>query len=322
MSSVVILHNSRAGRATYARQVERLADDLTHDGLSVQLERRDDIDGLRAAARAAATDGARAVLVAGGDGTVGAVAGALADTATALGILPAGTANVLAKTLQIPRPGLGQTSHMTRAARLLLASPAQLTDLGCANDEYFLVWAGMGLDALVTQAYERQRERSRQGGGFMYNVALTFVAARDWRGLNLTLRGAGPAGEREVSGHFLMATVCHTGWHGGGLFSFTDDLHLDDGLMDLWAFEGHTYAEGLALAAQVFTGRHHGHPKIHRLTGSSFEFVAAEPQMIELDAEPKPATLQLTVRVLPRSLRLLVPLVAARRLYRDPGSQA
>ena len=262
------------------------------------------------------------MLVAGGDGTVGAIAGELIGQQTALGILPAGTANVLAKTLHIPRPGLGRSDHLTRAARLLLDSPAQLTDLGCANHEYFLVWAGTGLDALMTQAYERQRQHSRQGGGFMYNVALTFVAARDWRGLNLTLRANGPAGASEVAGHFLMATVCHTGWHGGGLFSFTDDFHLDDGLMDLWAFEGKTYAEGLALAAQVFSGRHHGHPKIHRLTGNSFEFVAAEPQIFQMDAEPKPATLNLSVRVLPRSLRLLVPPAATSQHYRHPGSQA
>ena len=324
MSSVTILHNSRAGRATYAKQVERLAEDLTHDGLAVRLERRDDINGLRAAAREAAAGGAMAVLVAGGDGTVGAIAGELAGQTTALGILPAGTANVLAKTLHIPRPGLGRTNHLTRAARLLLDSPARPTDLGCANQDFFLVWAGMGLDALVTQAYERQRQHSRQGAGYVYNVALTFVAARGWRGLNLTLRSnGGPSGAIEVSGHFLMATVCHTGWHGGGLFSFTDDFRLDDGLMDLWAFEGQTYAEGLALAAQVFTGRHHrGHPKIHRLTGNSFEFVAAEPQMFQTDAEPKPATLNLSVRVLPRSLRLLVPPAAASQLYRDHGSQA
>ena len=158
-------------------------------------------------------------------------------------------------------------------------------------------------------------------GGFSYNVALTFVAARDWRGLNLTLRSDGPAGAREVSGHFLMATVCHTGWHGGGLFRFTDDFCLDDGLMDLWAFEGTTYGEGLALAARVFAGRHHGHPKIHRLTGSRFEFEAVEPQMIEVDAEPKPATLKLSVQVLPRCLHLRVPPAAA-ALYGHPRSQA
>ena len=315
MRTVTLLHNRRAGRATYSAQVESLADDLTHDGFAVQLERRENIDGLRHAAREAAAAGVEAVLVAGGDGTVGAIAGVLAGSQTALGVLPAGTANVLAKTLQIPRPGLGRPNDFTQAARLLLASPARPTDLGCANDEHFLVWAGMGLDAWVTQHYERQRELSRQVGGFGYNIALTFVAARDWHGLNLTLRSAGPAGVREVSGHFLMATVCHTGWHGGGLFNFADDFRLDDGVMDLWAFEGSTYAEGLALAARVFTGSHAGHPKVHRLTGSSFEFEAAEPQIIEVDAEPRPATRNLSVRVLPRSLRLLVPPAAAGQLY-------
>jgi diacylglycerol kinase (ATP) len=315
MSSVTILHNSRAGRASYAAQVERLADDLSHDGLSVTLERRENIEGLRAAARAAAAAGAEAVLVAGGDGTVGTIAGELAGSRTALGILPAGTANVLAKTLGIPR-------NFTQAARLLLSAPPRLTDLGCANNEYFLVWAGMGLDARVTQVFERQRAVSRKVGGFAFNVAVTFISARDWHGLNLTLRADGPAGAQTAAGHFLMATVCHTGWHGGGLFKFTDDFHLDDGLMDLWAFEGRTYAHGLALAARVFTGRHHHSPRIHRLTGSSFEFEAAEPQIIQVDAEPKPATRRLSVQVRPRCLRLLVPPAAAAKLYLNPRSDA
>src|SRR5258708_17627270 len=74
MSSVTILHNSRAGHASYAGQVERLADDLSHDGLAVRLERRENIDGLRAAARAAAAAGANAGFGAGGAGTGGPIA--------------------------------------------------------------------------------------------------------------------------------------------------------------------------------------------------------------------------------------------------------
>jgi diacylglycerol kinase (ATP) len=318
MSSVSILHNSRAGRATYAVQVERLADELARAGLSVMLERHGDIDGLRQAARAAVAANSDVVLVAGGDGTVGAIAGELAGSSVALGILPAGTANVLAKTLHIPRPGLGRPNGFSHAAHLLLDSPALLTDLGCANNQYFLVWAGMGLDALVTLHFEHQRQLSRRVGGFGYNVALTFIAARDWHGLDLTLRASGgPAGPAQVSGHFMMATVCHTGWHGGGLFRFASDFRLDDGLMDLWAFEGYTYADGLALAARVFAGRHNGHPKVHRLTGSSFEFDAVQPQIIEVDAEPQSATRRLSVRVQPHSLRLLVPRAAV-QLYLEP----
>lgn len=318
MPSVIILHNRRAGRPSYGAQVERLAEALARDGLAVRLERREDMEGLRLAAREAVASRTDVVLVAGGDGTVGTIAGELAGSDVALGVLPAGTANVLAKTLQVPRPGLGRSGALQLAARLLLDSPAQLTDLGRANDLYFLIWAGMGLDALVTQAFEQQRARQRSA--FAYNVALTFWAARDWHGLDLTLRANGPTGAAVARGHFMMATVCHTGWHGGGLFLFTDDLRLDDGLMDLWAFEGSTYAEGLALAARVLVGRHGGHPKVHRLTGDHFEFEANEPQTVQVDAEPQPATRRLSVDVLPRRLRLLVPRAAAARLYLDPQS--
>lgn len=320
MSSIVILHNSRAGRATYGAQVEQLADNLAQGGLAVRLERCDNIDGLRQAARDAAAAGSQVetVLVAGGDGTIGAIAGELAGSPVALGILPAGTANVLAKTLGLPRPGWGHRDALRQSARLLLDSPAQLTDLGRANDQYFLVWAGMGLDAVVTQHFEQQRQLARQVGGFAYNVALTFVVARDWHGLDLTIHASGPAGVNETRGHFLMATVCHTGWHGGGLFRFTDDFRLDDGLMDVWAFEGTSYAEGLALASRVFLGRHHGRRGIHRLTGDHFELESSTAESIEIDAEPQPPSRRLSVRVLPRSLRLLVPRAAAAKLYLDP----
>ena len=59
-----------------------------------------------------------------------------------------------------------------------------------------------------------------------------------------------------------------------------------------------------------------------RLTGASFEFEAAEPQLIQVDAEPRPATRKLSVRVSPRSLRLLVPPAAAAQLYLNPRSNA
>jgi diacylglycerol kinase family enzyme len=320
MSMVAVLHNPRAGLPGFASQVEAVAEALARDGVAVGLERRANIDGLRQAAREAAAAGAQAVLVAGGDGTVGTIAGELAGSTTSLGVLPAGTANVLARTLGLPLPGPLEPQAKLRAARMQLEAPAQLTDLGRAGRQSFIMWAGMGLDALATQAFEDQRQRSRHFGAYAYAVLLTFWTARDWHGLDLRLRASGPAGAREVRGHFLMATVGQTGYHGGGLFKFTDDFRLDDGLMDLFAFEGRTYADGLALAARVFASGHLGQPGAHRLTGDRFEFEPALPQPTQVDAEPKPATPRFEVTVLPRRLRLLVPRAAAARLYLDPRS--
>ena len=320
MPSVWVLHNSLAGQPAYAQQVEQAAEALVRRGASVRVERRGSVAELRQVARDAVAAGADAVLAAGGDGTAGAIAGELAGSSTALGTLPAGTANVWAKTLGLPRPGPLRPRALEQAALMLLDSPPQLTDLGRCNEEWFLVWAGMGLDAFVTQEFEHQRQVSRRMGGFFFNFALTFLVARSWHGLDLRLRVSGPAGQREISGHYLMATVCNIGYHGGGLFKFADDFRLDDGLMDVWAFEGSNYAEALGMAASVLRGLHLQHPSIHRLTGDRLEFEAGVPQAIQTDAEPQPPSPRLSVQVVPRSLRVLVPRAMAPRLYLDPRS--
>ena len=322
MNSVWLLHNRRAGQPAYARQVEQAAEALTRRGVSVTLEQHTRVDLLQQAARSAVAAGAGAVLVAGGDGTLGAIAGELAGSATPLGALPAGTANVWAKTLGLPRPAPLRNGALEQAALQLLDAPAHLTDLGRCNDDWFLVWAGVGLDAFVTQQFEAKRQVSRQLGGFFYNVGLTFYVARSWRGVDLRLRARGPAVSHELAGHFLMVTVCNIGLHGGGLFRFARDIRLDDGLMDLWAFEGSSYREALRLAWAVQREKHLGYPGVHRLTGDYFEIEAVAPQAVQTDGEPRPPVTLLKLQVAPRILPVLVPRGAERELYLSNGSRA
>jgi diacylglycerol kinase family enzyme len=115
-----------------------------------------------------------------------------------------------------------------------------------------------------------------------------------------------------------MATVCAIGLHGGGFFRFAGDVRLDDGLMDLWAFEGQGYVDALAHAARVWRGTHASHPGVFRLTGDSFDIYTAVPQATQIDGEPRPAPAQpqhLAVRVVPRSLRVLAPAASTQALY-------
>ena len=90
-------------------------------GVAVQLAKSDDVDSLRRSAREAVQAKAEAVLVAGGDGTIGAMAGELAGSDCALGVLPAGTANVWARAMGLPRPaplpGPGHTQMVPETPR-------------------------------------------------------------------------------------------------------------------------------------------------------------------------------------------------------------
>jgi diacylglycerol kinase family enzyme len=319
MPSVWLLHNAQAGSPSYVRAVDRAAAALARRGVAVELVRHVQVQHLRQAARQAVAAAADAVLVAGGDGTLGAIAGELAHTPTALGALPAGTANVWARELGLPRPALGRPAPFERLAWLLLEAPAHPTDLGRCNGRWFLSWASVGLDAFVVEMFERQRETARRAGGFLYNAVLAFVAARGGQAVDLRLEAYGPAGLQSASGRYLMATVCAIGLHAGGLIRFTDQVVFDDGLMDLWAFAGEGYGAALAHAARVWRGKHRQHPGVIRLTGDRFDIYTSGPQAAHLDGEPRSVpdleTGHLAVQVVPRCLRVLAPMALARRRY-------
>jgi diacylglycerol kinase family enzyme len=258
------------------------------------------------------------VLVAGGDGTLGAIAAELAGTPVAMGGLPAGTANVWARELQLPLPSPMRPRALAQAALLLLDAPPRPTDLGRVNGRLFLAWTGVGIDAFVTQQFERQRRSTRPLRGYFYNALLTLKVSTAFRSVDLRVQMSGPAGERELAGRYIMVTVANIGLNGGGLVRFTREARLDDGLMDLWAFSGDSYRELLAHALRAARGTHLRHPGVARLTGDRFEIYTAAPQVIHIDAEPQPATQHLSVAVVPKSLRVLVPPAAARALYLDP----
>ncbi len=309
MRLVWILHNARAGRLGLVRRVDEAAEAVARQGVTVRLVRDGDLARLRQAAREAVTAGADAVLVAGGDGTLGTLAGELAHTPAAFGALPAGTANVWAQTMGLPRTSLLQPHALAQAALALLDAPTHLSDMGRANGQWFLSWSGMGLDAEAVAQFERRRDAARPGGGFLYNGLLTFGAAFSLRGLDMRLRVVGgPLGAQEVSGRFLMATVCGIGLHGGGLFRFAEHVSGEDGLMDLWAWRGDDFGTALRHAGRVLRGRHHGHPSVVRLTGDHFELYTAAPQAFHIDGEPQAVPVpQLTVDVAARCLRVLAP---------------
>ncbi|MEI2827883.1 MAG: diacylglycerol kinase family protein [Dermatophilaceae bacterium] len=130
MRLVWVLHNARAGRAGLVRRVDEAVEAVARRGVTVQLVRDGDLAVLRQAARAAVAAGADAVLVAGGDGTLGTLAGELAHTPTAFGALPAGTANVWAQAVGLPRTSLRHPHALAQVALALLAAPTRLADLG------------------------------------------------------------------------------------------------------------------------------------------------------------------------------------------------
>jgi diacylglycerol kinase (ATP) len=188
------------------------------------------VDPGRAAALQAVGQGAATVIAYGGDGTVRSVAAGLQGTEIALGILPMGTGNLLARNLGLP------VSDHDRAVEIALGPIERRIDVGIVEidvsgedhdplRETFLVMAGLGFDAEVMASVEPALKR--KVGWWAYVVA----GARRLRGrttaVTIQLDDAEPMRTRVRS-----VIIGNCGELTGGL-ALLPDAQLDDGWLDL-----------------------------------------------------------------------------------------
>lgn len=201
----------------------RSAVDDALDGDLQWWETTEDDPGLGMAKEAVAA-GCETVIAVGGDGTVRAVAEGLAGSDAALGIVPQGTGNLLARNLEVPLDDIPAA-----LARISTGATRQI-DLGWVNtggeDQAFLVMVGFGIDAQML--VETDDDLKDRAGWLAYVEAMgRAMAGTEMTGIRLALDG-GDA--QEVRGHTLLIGNC--GMVQGGV-RLLPDAKLDDGLLDL-----------------------------------------------------------------------------------------
>ncbi len=158
-----IIHNPRAGTGSPTRFHATL-DHLRTLGADVEaLETTRHGEALRAAADAAGRGVFDAIVAAGGDGTVHDAAEGLVGSTTPLGIIPLGTANVLAREI-------GLRFAPERLAETLVAGPSRSMPLGQVNGRPFLFVVGVGFDAEAVRHFEEAGTRQLGQAGLSWPV--------------------------------------------------------------------------------------------------------------------------------------------------------
>ena len=163
------------------------------------------------------------VLVAGGDGTVCEAVNGLVGSRVALGVLPTGTGNVWAKELGLPVFTLLNPNRLLVAAHLSTEAKTRAIDVGRANDRYFLLFAGLGLDAQVAHDMEPRERATKQSGLLPYLVASVLVAV-EFYGVRTTVVVDG----KVIKGRSLFILVSNAQLY-GGVLRITPEAQLDDG---------------------------------------------------------------------------------------------
>jgi diacylglycerol kinase (ATP) len=242
------------------------------------------------AVSAAVAAGARLVLAAGGDGTVRAAVEGMWGSQAVLGILPLGTANVLARNLGLPR-------RLEDAVQVALFGRDRALDVGRAGEGIFLVAAGMGLDARMMSALEA-RARHRIGLVAYVASALRHLADPTFE---VTVQCDGGAPLRRVVAAALVGNVARLPL---GIRLHPEAL-VDDGRLELVLIQPRGPVGWLRVAAALL-----GSPDrraVERLTAQHVEIRSASPQAMELDGDPVGWATSLTAQVHPRAVVVRVP---------------
>ncbi len=240
-------------------------------------------------ARIALAAGADVVLVCGGDGTIRHVAQVLAGSGTALGLLPAGTGNVLARNLAIV---LGDTA---RATRIALSGSNRAVDVGRvmidgrAEEQVFLVMAGVGFDAAIMAG--APHDLKARLGSLAYFVS----GVRSLRGPRAPITLA-VDGRIEPPRQVRMVVVGNCGKLLAGLV-LMPAARVDDGLLDVVAIGPRGILGWLAVAARVLTRRCRGHKIVQHWQGRTVIISTEAPQLAQLDGDPVGEVRALRIRV-------------------------
>jgi diacylglycerol kinase family enzyme len=197
---LLIVNATASSVSARGRVVIQKALSADHDVMVAETTRRGHAQRL---ALGAANEGADAVVVLGGDGTLNEAANGLVRTGCALGVLPGGSTNVFARTIGLP-------NDPVESVGVLLESMEQQSTrhigLGSANGRYFLFHAGMGFDAAVVEQVEKRSTLKRWAGHplFAYSAVATWLRHYDRR--HPPFRVEVPGGpEGGVDGYFTIA---------------------------------------------------------------------------------------------------------------------
>jgi len=204
------------------RRVAMIDDELKCRGLSAAIHLTQRSGHARELASAAVADRADLVIVCGGDGSVNEVGGGLAGTATALGLIPAGSGNGLAAALGVPR-------DPRAAIATALGERTMAIDVGMLAERPFFNIAGIGFDAHIARLFN-QRSRGRRGR--LPYVVLGVREGCRYAGLEYTLTLDGES----RSSRALLIAFANGREYGMGM-TIAPGARLDDGLLEACVVE-------------------------------------------------------------------------------------
>lgn len=291
-----LIINPTCGFADKPDLLTEIVDALQNQGIEAELcTTTPDEDGERLAAEAAKT-GVELVIVVGGDGTIEAVARGLMHTKTVLGIIPLGTRNNIAASLNIP-------IDLFQAIQTLVEGEPSRFDMGKANNYYFVEVVGVGLEATLFPCGDQVKEGIKKSylAAFksVFSGIQTFLRFKHHR---LVLRFDGKKIRRLRT---LQVNVCNSPRY-GVQFTLAPEAKMNDGKLDVVYIDNPSKWDHLRHFFKAMRGERLPHERLKTHQVAKIEIKSYPPLKVHGDGQYLGIT-PITVEVIPEALWICVP---------------
>lgn len=251
----------------------------------------------RAMTRQALAAGVDLVIGAGGDGTVRVVADGMAGSHVPMGIVPAGTANLLARNLELP---------MTEPEALDVALALDTRDVDLVRltvdgvpGEHFGVMAGIGVDAVIMDEVNPKLKKA-------VGAAAYFVAAGKALGrlpMRMEIRVDGGRTHRR---HAMVCLIGNVGQLAGNIV-LIPEASPTDGKLHVYVAAPHRFTHWVRLALRILTRRRQREDQVDSWSGRRVEVRLTHPDSYQMDGDVAGECRTLVAEVQPGALRVCIP---------------
>lgn len=290
MEKTLLIVNPVAGTRWKGRSINRVVEKLKEAFPGLELTRTKGPGDATTLSRKAASDGYKTIISVGGDGTINETINGMAGSDSALGVIPMGTGNALAREI-------GLSLNPVRASSMISHAMTKRISLGIANGRYFVIGAGIGFDAQMMERVDRQyKGLKRKLGVIPYILAgLGTLSAYNHPKIRFIVDG------EEYIGEYGLIVKSNA-----GRFKFANGISLEDSSLLLCLFKKVNTIPFLRYWFSVLSGSPINSEDIAYIRGNEIYVTSDDPISLHVDGEVIGAT-PVKISLCKDGLNLLVP---------------
>ena len=294
-NAIPVIVNATAGKGYDETQIEAIAKAFEKTGAAIEIMPARKGSDLPKLAEQAVKDGHPVIVGGGGDGTINAVACAVAGSGSTLGVLPLGTLNHFAKDLKIPL-------ELEEAARTIAANHRVEVDVAEVNGRIFVNNSSLGLYPELVRVRENQRRRlGRSKWHALLSATITVLQRHPMIDVRLELDG-------EVESRRTPFVFIGNNEYQIEGFNVGSRARLDAGKLSIYLTRRRGRRGLLGLALRALIGTLHQARDFEALTAQSVTIATRHKAIpVATDGEVTVMTIPLEYRIRPKALRVIVP---------------